>query len=304
MKKFCFLLIIGFVPIYLFAQVDTLDDYFQRASSIVAIPAANGGYAFGTGFEDVGPPFGIVRITEETGNHYDSVGPILITEVLIMFIDTAIVGTPDTMEVRVYEARTDSMPKNPLIGKKILPVSNISLSGFTSVIMPNNSYTENDFFVKLIYKNIDDTIGIAANNPATNDGWGERRTRCRLDGIGIWIRAYDLYDSLDADAIIIPVVEHVAGAEELTLGGLKLRAPYPNPAAGNITIPYSLDKAQKVRITVFGLSGKICYDSGNVLKQRGSHQTEISTVSLSSGAYFYTISSEGRQLTGKLIVSH
>jgi len=299
------LILIAFTTLSATAQIDTIDNYFQRATNIVTIPAPYGGFAFGMGYDDVGAPFDTILMTECVGNYYDSIGIALVSEVLIWFTDTKFVDGPDELNVRVYGAKTDSMPQGPLKARTYFDLDDVTLNGWTSIsVLEDSGYVSEDFFVALYYNadGIDDTFGIASNDPAFNDGMGERRTRCRLEGVSVWVRAYDLYNGLDADVMIIPVVDFTVGAEELSLPGLRLSAPYPNPATDEITLSYELDKPQDVRITGFGLDGKLFYDSGTMVGSSGTNQVTINVADLPAGNYYYTVYTSGKQLTSKIAV--
>lgn len=287
------------------AQIDTIDNYFLRATNIVTPPAPVGGYAFGMGYDDVGAPFDTILMTECVGNYYDSIGIALVSEVLIWFTDVQFVGGPDELNVRVYEAKADSMPQWPLLARTYFDLDDVTLNGWTAIsVLEDSGQISEDFFVALYYNadGIDDTFGIASNDPAFNDGMGEKRTRVRLDGVGVWVRAFDLYNGLDADVMIIPVVDFTVGSNELQLPGLHLSAPYPNPATEEVTLSYELDKAQDIRITGFGLDGKLFYDSGTIAGTPGANQLILDVSDLPAGNYYYSVFTSGKRLTSKIAV--
>ena len=87
-----------------------------------------------------------------------------------------------------------------------------------------------------------------------------------------------------------------------TTPGLRISAPYPNPATDEITLRYELDKAQDVRITGFGLDGKLFYDSGTIAGTTGTHQVTLDVSGLPSGNYYYSVYTSGKRLTSKVAV--
>lgn len=306
MKRLALLLIV-FTALSATAQIDTIDNYFLRATNIVTPPAPVAGYAFGMGYDDVGAPFDTIVMTECVGNYYDSIGVALVSEVLIWFTDTHFVGGPDELNVRVYGAKPDSMPKGPLLARTYFDLDDVTLNGWTSIsVLEDSGQVSKDFFVALYFDDdaINDTFGIASNDPAFNEGMGEMRTRCRLDEVGVWIRAYDLYNGLDADVMIIPVVDFTVGSKELQLPGLRLSAPYPNPATDEVTLSYQLDKPQDVRITGFGLDGKLFFDSGTVAGTTGTNQVRLNVAALPAGNYYYSVFTSGKRLTSRIAVAH
>src|ERR1044071_1299147 len=80
---------------------DTLTQYYDRAHDFLVLYSGVAGYVYGTAFytDTAGK---LAPISDATGCHYDDVGSANITEVLLWAGDKVIVGTPDSIAVRVY----------------------------------------------------------------------------------------------------------------------------------------------------------------------------------------------------------
>jgi hypothetical protein len=76
---------------------------------------------------------------------------------------------------------------------------------------------------------------------------------------------------------------------------------YPNPASKEINVNFNLSKSQKIKFTLFDLSGRKMF-SNEYLKNRGSNSVVISLPELSSGTYILECSSEDFSSSKKLIV--
>jgi len=76
----------------------------------------------------------------------------------------------------------------------------------------------------------------------------------------------------------------------------------PNPANNSTRISYELAKSEKVTLDIFDLTGRkvLSFDEGN--KSVGIHSIDINLNSLSSGFYFYTLSTSDFTKTLKMIV--
>ena len=65
---------------------------------------------------------------------------------------------------------------------------------------------------------------------------------------------------------------------------------YPNPFNPNTTINYSLPKQSNVTIKVYNILGKEVLTLVNENKPRGNYSVEVNANNLSSGVYFYRLS--------------
>lgn len=79
---------------------------------------------------------------------------------------------------------------------------------------------------------------------------------------------------------------------------------YPNPFNPETTIEYTIPKAANVELKVYDVLGKEVVTLVNEFKQAGKHNTKLSinNLQLSSGVYFYRLSTEGFTLVKKMML--
>ena len=291
------------------SAIDTIETYLFRASSAIIYGVNPYGYIFGTSWSGVD-----TAITAETAMHYDAVAGARVTEVLFWAAYVNIAGSADDLTARVYQAGTDSMP---LTQTGFGTVSNSTLTPSTSFVyssVPINTGTGdtggNPFLVSLDYEGYtDDTIGIVSSNADSSDGAGERRAKQRLSAGfgGGWSSAAAIWvGGIDADAFIIPVIDDTPLSVDNPVNskGLSLLGNYPNPATSVSTIKFGLTEAEQVRVTVFDLTGRILFDSGDMELVAGEHEVSFDVSTLAAGNYYYNITTEKTKLTSKLNVVH
>lgn len=78
---------------------------------------------------------------------------------------------------------------------------------------------------------------------------------------------------------------------------------YPNPALNNATISYELNAPSEVVIDIIDAQGRVLNTIANKAGT-GAQSTVIPTENLANGLYFYTLTVDGKQTQGRLIVSH
>jgi len=83
---------------------------------------------------------------------------------------------------------------------------------------------------------------------------------------------------------------------------LALEQNFPNPFAKNTTIPYSVDKAERVEFQVFDLAGKEVMNMSQGVKTPGNHRIQLNASALPAGIYFYTLTAGDEKLTKKMTV--
>ena len=77
---------------------------------------------------------------------------------------------------------------------------------------------------------------------------------------------------------------------------------YPNPFNPVTTINFSLDKTEKVTLTVYNALGREVAVLVNGRKNAGSHDVTFDSAQLTSGIYFYTLKTETNVVTKKMIL--
>jgi hypothetical protein len=77
---------------------------------------------------------------------------------------------------------------------------------------------------------------------------------------------------------------------------------YPNPAAELTTINYQLSTNSNVKLFISDLTGKMIMEFNPGFQSAGIHNIIVNTSDLSSGMYFYNLSTEYSVFTGKIII--
>jgi flagellar hook assembly protein FlgD len=107
------------------------------------------------------------------------------------------------------------------------------------------------------------------------------------------------------DLVEAPVVRldfsNIASIEESSLVSNNV-VLYPNPTSNEATIAFTLNNDAAVTIEVRDLSGKVVYTSNEGQLVAGAHNTTLSTESMASGMYTYSVSANGAVVTNKFVV--
>ena len=95
----------------------------------------------------------------------------------------------------------------------------------------------------------------------------------------------------------------IAGQEELSPVFAGVGQAYPNPVASELTIPFELQSADEISITVFDITGKMLQRQAAHRFMPGANQIKINVSDLPTGNYFYTlIPSDGISTSRKFVV--
>ncbi len=79
---------------------------------------------------------------------------------------------------------------------------------------------------------------------------------------------------------------------------------YPNPFNPTTTIPFSLEKASKVRLTVYDMLGRSVRVIIDEYRSAGTHEVRFSAGldGLSSGLYMYNLEFDGERITKTMLL--
>ena len=91
----------------------------------------------------------------------------------------------------------------------------------------------------------------------------------------------------------ITVRAGVANEGDAQPGAFTLAQNYPNPFRSATTLPYTLDRAASVRVTVFDAAGReiAVLDEGS--RATGDHTVDFDAAGLASGTYLYRLEADG-----------
>jgi aminopeptidase N len=96
----------------------------------------------------------------------------------------------------------------------------------------------------------------------------------------------------------------LSAPDEKTLPETAFLSNYPNPANTETTISYQLEKAGEVSVELFDITGKRVKEIADGFMQNGSHSISLDVQDLNPGIYFYSLTSGGESVSGKMVVQH
>ena len=82
-----------------------------------------------------------------------------------------------------------------------------------------------------------------------------------------------------------------------------LGAPYPNPASARLAVPYRLEAAGPVRLSVYDVLGREGMQPLNGLGAGGSHHIDVEASRLAPGVYIVVLEVEGQRLARRFTVA-
>mgnify|MGYP001254448967 FL=1 len=79
---------------------------------------------------------------------------------------------------------------------------------------------------------------------------------------------------------------------------------YPNPFNPTTTIPFSLEKATKVKLTIYDMLGRSVQLITNKYLAAGAHEVRFNAdrVGISSGMYLYTLELDNKRITKTMLL--
>ena len=142
------------------------------------------------------------------------------------------------------------------------------------------------------------TVGFVEGAGTTDEGRGYRFVDAQIpfaaDALTYRLRQVDLDGTAHLHA---PVTLQRSAPDRLDL-----RAPYPNPGTGTITLHYSLPAAGPVRIAVYNVLGQEVAVLAQGEEPAGRVERQVDLRRLPSGAYFVRLSAGGQNRTQRLTV--
>lgn len=77
----------------------------------------------------------------------------------------------------------------------------------------------------------------------------------------------------------------------------------PNPFNGKATVEYSINNTQEVSFKVTDLTGKVVFEKDLGSQNAGTHNIEIDAANLAEGTYLYSVITDGKATTKRMVVS-
>lgn len=81
-----------------------------------------------------------------------------------------------------------------------------------------------------------------------------------------------------------------------------LKSNHPNPFNKGTIISYGLPKPDKVELQIYNIKGQLVQTLVNDNKPAGNHTVEWSAENMSSGIYFYKLSTNDTTLVKKMVL--
>lgn len=100
-----------------------------------------------------------------------------------------------------------------------------------------------------------------------------------------------------------PAITENTSTENLVPGEFSISQNYPNPFNPSTKINFSVPNASNVKITVYDITGREVTTLINSQVEAGNHTVSFDSGNLSSGVYFYNITSGSFTKTMKMILS-
>jgi hypothetical protein len=272
--------------------IDTLDQYLLRSTAFYIYSAGTYGYVTPSN-----------SFSQASGMHYSFAGSAQVTQILFIFGKKVVVTGADTHTAAIYTCGADSIAAGTALATGTFTSDNADTAGnYTTVTFATPPTVTGNFVVAVsgMSTTNNDTLVLLCNN--NGDGLGERRLEVKMVAAygGAWVKAATVFSTLNADAMMIPVLNITTGipvtSSDLTVSGF-----YPNPAVSNANINFSLTKETKVSIRIFDITGKIYSQTSEVMTE-GNHTYAIDLNNMANGSYYYTISTTEGQLTSKFEV--
>jgi hypothetical protein len=111
--------------------------------------------------------------------------------------------------------------------------------------------------------------------------------------------------AVNPQALIIPFPGNIVGIDEensAAVSNFTLHQNYPNPFNPSTTIAFDLDKAGKLRLTVFDVRGKNIATILESFTGAGHHEVVWDAAQLPSGVYFYQLESGNLRQVKKMFL--
>jgi len=103
------------------------------------------------------------------------------------------------------------------------------------------------------------------------------------------------------DLFIPPVITGLNNNTGEIIGTFKLFDNYPNPFNSTTTIKYNIPQSGIVTLKIFDINGKLVKTLVNGYQQKGQYVINFNASELSSGIYFYQLSTNQFTQTKKMI---
>lgn len=284
------------------AETDTLgiNNFFEGTPTQYYVP--DGSYVAGTNsYND-----------KAKVQQFNLTTSLVVDEVILWFGTTIFTsGNPNSaVVVKLY--RLDSLGINSLgqtsapgsvIDSVILPLSDISTSGYTAVTFPSHPIVYEGFAagIDLTTIALGDSIGLMTT---TDGNAGEAELSWEKWNNNTWHTMFQAWP-LDIDFAIWTVVDTSSVGIDDTgfLNGIKMSQNQPNPTGAETTIQYELQNNSNVTFEMYDVTGKKVITMNEGAQNKGKHIINLTTEKLASGTYYYSLKSDNNRITKKMVIA-
>ena len=262
------------------------------------IGSSNGGYVSGNnGYGDLGKGQQFVISNTMSvegallffGAKQDGAGSSLSVDLMDM------TGTTGTTSA----GTGDQACPGTVLASATVTMADVDTTGFTAVSFTQTSVSS-DFYIGIEMTGLaaGDTVGLVSSS----DGEGAELSWEKWSD-GTWYTMVAAWP-LGIDYAIWALVDNpdAAGIEDLGFfNGIKAIVS-PNPVVENANLSIELENASEVTIDIVSATGQFVYTSDRGHMAQGRHNLTIPVSDLAAGTYFYSIASNGKRLTQRMMI--
>jgi hypothetical protein len=182
------------------------------------------------------------------------------------------------------------------IGFSAIDLNAIQGEGF--IIDGSGNINEDPLFEDLEW------LTISEDSPCVNTGTGEYICHCgNLHAPPVYdilgnLRPLNDYFEMGAYEVLLPVGIH----ESFVRGLNDWHSVYPNPFTDQAKLIYELDNKTQVEINLYNGSGELIQTLLSEQQEAGNHELQFNSGNLPAGIYFYRITTDSKQSTGRMIL--
>ena len=188
-----------------------------------------------------------------------------------------------------------------------------------SYFIPNFTFTDSAYYT--LYSNNDSLKFLFSQRNTANKSWiklGDvyvtpgKKTVLKVDNSFVENGKYLIADAtmlilnrkLSPNIVVTSTGDEIETGEEEIPSGYSLQQNYPNPFNPETRITYSLSAGSMVSLDVYDITGSLVVKLFEGFKQAGKHEIVFDAAkhSLTSGVYFYRLSTGETRITRKMVL--
>ena len=214
-------------------------------------------------------------------------------------------STTDVTSVKIYSIdATSKAPLNLMGTSKTVKIDSLSPTTYTAYTFTTPVAVTSNFAASFV---LPTTTGDTAIVISTTDGcWSNDSLAWEFADYGggyVWGNMNLTWGGLKIDLCIYPILNVTQGINNaMNLNGLSLSQNFPNPATGITTVGYELQDASEVSFQIINMKGQVVLSREEGFKTAGKYHFVFDTQNLGSGEYFYSLISNGKRITSKMLV--